>query len=245
MAGISAWRLGAAVLRVSADWPFGADATFRPRREAGTVSRRTGFCWRRCSGSRGFIRRPTFDLSAGRCAAWCRPSCWWFREQPGFRLARASSASARRFISCQNSAGRPLQSRYFYALFAFWTLLLFGSMARRSAGRAGAGVAAGVEPVEFIDARRSRHCDRHHRLENGRGRGGSGMQGRPVLHGQVRLCCLCPVRPDVDCGGLPANRPPDPIHLVQHGADAVAAFRILRHHHVRRDLSHPAARGRN
>jgi len=47
---------------------------------------------------------------------------WWFVGNLLF-VWLALVELARRFISCQNSAGRPLQS-YYLALFAFWTLIL-------------------------------------------------------------------------------------------------------------------------
>ena len=95
----------------------GASMNFRPARASVNCIRRTGFWSRRCFWFPWIYS--TANCSArrhGRCAAWCRPSSRGGLATIWSSSGRASSVLARRFISCQNSAGRPLQTYYLRAV---------------------------------------------------------------------------------------------------------------------------------
>ena len=100
--------------------------TFGRAARTRTCIRRTGFCSRRCSGSRGFTRRPICSWSPGRCAAWRRPSSTGGSPTICSSSGSGWSGLGTAFYFLPKLAGRPLQSHYL-ALFAFWTLILFGT----------------------------------------------------------------------------------------------------------------------
>ena len=101
------------------------DELCRPPR-ARAVSRRTGFWSPRCSGFRGFTRRPICSWSPGRCAAWCRPSSAGGSPNNLVFIWLALVGIGTAFYFLPKYAGRPLQG-YYLALYAFWMLILFGT----------------------------------------------------------------------------------------------------------------------
>ncbi len=168
---------------------------------------------------------------------------WWFGNNLVFLWTSLVGLGAA-FYFLPKFSGRPLQT-YFYALFAFWTLIIFGSMRGVPAGAPVPAwlpnlsalnslmlvvpiIAIAVIGWKTICGAASQEC-----------KGGSFCMIKfgfvSFLLSGLMLFAI----------GLSAFQPPDAVHLVRRGADAIAALRLLRHHHVRRDLLHPAARGRD
>ena len=150
LAGISARRFGAAVRRVPAASRFPRVDHVRPRDENANCIRRTGFCSPRCSGFRGFTRRPICFSSRWPVRGVAQAVIdWWFANNLVFVwLALVGIGTA--FYFLPKLAGRPLQSRLSRAVRVL-DADSFRHMVRHSAGRAGAGVAADVQ-------RRCRRC---------------------------------------------------------------------------------------
>ena len=144
LAGISARQFGFVVRRIFADRRFPPSPRSARGANANCI-RRTGFCSPRCFGFRGFIRRQIFCSSSGHPVRGVAQAVigWWFADNLIFVwLALVGIGTA--FYFLPKLAGRPLQSHYF-ALFAFWTLIIFGTWCGIPARRAGSGVAAGVK----------------------------------------------------------------------------------------------------
>ena len=167
---------------------------------------------------------------------------WWFANNLLFVwLGLVGLGTA--FYFLPKFAGRPLQSHYL-ALFAFWTLILFGTWCGIPPGAPVpawmptlSAVAAALLLVPLLAV---------------------AIVGWQTVWGSIKskwdntpFCFIgsgiglfLPFRPDADGDGVPANQPGDGFHLVRPGGNATAPLWLLRHDDVWRNLLPAAARRR-
>ncbi len=164
---------------------------------------------------------------------------WWFSNNLVFVwLALVGVGTA--FYFLPNLAGRPLHSR-FLALFAFCTLLLFGTWCGIVAGRTRAGVDACCERRWHDVAGRADAGHRNRRLPDGVGFRGLALGQHGVLLHRVQHGFVHVVGLDGHRDGVPANERCDRIHLVRSGASATPNSWLFLHGRVWRDLPLAAA----
>ena len=158
---------------------------------------------------------------------------WWFADNLVFVwLALVGIGTA--FYFLPKLAGRPLHGHYL-ALFAFWTLILFGTWCGIPPGApvpawmpAFSAVAAALMIVPLLAVAVIA-------FKTVRG-AGTTCRGGPLCYVKFGTAAFVLSGLMLIAPSLPANQPRDGIHLVRPGADATAIARLFCAGHVRRDL---------